>query len=58
MMTTGELSRARGELEHKLKEPFSAERKQQLQTELNAVTAEQTARQKTTGLVPSAWADS
>jgi hypothetical protein len=56
-MTTGELARTRADLEHKLAQPFSDERKQLLQDELKAVVEEQESRHKTTGLVPSAWAD-
>jgi hypothetical protein len=57
MMTTGELSRARTDLEHQLKQPFSDARKEVLQDELKAVLTEQESRQKTTGLVPSAWSE-
>jgi hypothetical protein len=56
-MTTGELSRARADLEHKLIQPLSDARKQSVQDELKAVVTEQESRQKTTGLVPSAWSD-
>ena len=57
MLTTGELARYRADLEHRLAQPLSDDRKQDLQTELDAVVAEQTQREKTTGLVPTAWTD-
>jgi hypothetical protein len=57
MMTTGELARARTDLEHKLTQPFSDDRKEVLQDDLKAVLAEQEARQKTTGLLPTAWSE-
>lgn len=52
-MTTGELARARAELEHRLAEPLSDARKQELRDDLTAVIAEQTRRQKTTVIIPA-----
>jgi hypothetical protein len=56
MQTTGELSRARRELEHRLAEPLSDERKQVLQGELTAIIDEQVERQYATG-IPASWSE-
>jgi hypothetical protein len=56
-MTTGELSRARTDLERRIAQPLSDARKEVLSDELKAVLTEQESRQKTTGLVPTAWSE-